>query len=483
MVHDLHQLHRAALDHLVQDVLGVEEAGTPSLIRVEAADVVDGARLEGGKQVVQVGQVVAAHGVQPLPGEHISALGVGHAADQRLGTIAQQCLHLRHQGVVVLINPPTSGVGHIPCIVPDLEAVVQRWAIPTSVCPQLEGHDRTAALDLSPVDVLAELQVLVLARPHQVLDGSEAVLVQNLHDALDALYHRLVVWELPLADVQPLLRIGPLLGFENLLDEELLQPLVRQVDAELLEAVCLQALKSIDVQCADAVVVDLSSPEGHLPRGTVAGAGCVDVLDDLVEEALVEDLDDALQRLSGLRLGPWAVNVRRAPVLSLHVHLLPLQHLLQAALREAQEVRRLRQRVLPVLRDLDLGLLRGLRRVRPGGARGPGGVVGAGGEVVELHFAEMDQRRHGLPDVLLHVRADEGGQRLAELGKLLRVPLRVRGVLWARLRAARVEQLVLRAWIQQQLVKHVIIQAKEHFVENVVVPLAVLLGDHARGLQ
>ena len=49
---------------------------------------------------------------------------------------------------------------------------------------------------------------------------------------LDAEDHRGGVGELHLRDVQPLLRVHPLLRFQDLLHEELLQPLVGQVDAQ-----------------------------------------------------------------------------------------------------------------------------------------------------------------------------------------------------------------------------------------------------------
>mmetsp|Transcript_127600 Transcript_127600/g.272051 ORF Transcript_127600/g.272051 Transcript_127600/m.272051 type:complete len:240 (+) Transcript_127600:1587-2306(+) len=88
MVHDLHQLHRATLDDLLEHVLGVEDGGAPILIRVEAPNVVHRAILEGRQQMVQVAQVVLAHGMQPLAGQGIGTLGFGHALHQGLRPIS-----------------------------------------------------------------------------------------------------------------------------------------------------------------------------------------------------------------------------------------------------------------------------------------------------------------------------------------------------------------------------------------------------------
>mmetsp|Transcript_7323 Transcript_7323/g.19666 ORF Transcript_7323/g.19666 Transcript_7323/m.19666 type:complete len:955 (-) Transcript_7323:1494-4358(-) len=261
VVHDVHQLHGAALDHLVEHVLCVELARPPDLVRVKTPDVVHRAVLQGGQQLVQVPQVVRADGVKPLPPGRVVELGVGHALHQLLRAVCKQRLDLGHQGVVVLVDPALRRVGHLARVMPDLEAVMEAEARHVALGLQLQRHDRAVApwvLDELPVDMLAELLVLVLADLHEVLHGAEAVLVQHLHDAPDAVDDGRGVRELKPADVQALLRVGPLLSLQDLLAEELLESLVGQVDAELLEAVHGEAFEAVDVERADAVVAQLA---------------------------------------------------------------------------------------------------------------------------------------------------------------------------------------------------------------------------------
>mmetsp|Transcript_80960 Transcript_80960/g.112444 ORF Transcript_80960/g.112444 Transcript_80960/m.112444 type:complete len:370 (+) Transcript_80960:1155-2264(+) len=90
VVHDSHQFDSAALNDLIQDVLPVEESRLSLLVGVEAADVVHGAHLEGGEQVVQVAQVCTADGTQALPsvGGRRPAC-VGHACDKLLAAVCK----------------------------------------------------------------------------------------------------------------------------------------------------------------------------------------------------------------------------------------------------------------------------------------------------------------------------------------------------------------------------------------------------------
>mmetsp|Transcript_1680 Transcript_1680/g.5046 ORF Transcript_1680/g.5046 Transcript_1680/m.5046 type:complete len:334 (+) Transcript_1680:536-1537(+) len=61
VVHDLDQLHGAALYDLVQDVLWVEHPGAPVLVWVETSDIVDRGSSKGRQQVIEVCNVVPAH--------------------------------------------------------------------------------------------------------------------------------------------------------------------------------------------------------------------------------------------------------------------------------------------------------------------------------------------------------------------------------------------------------------------------------------
>ena len=71
----------------------------------------------------------------------------------------------------------------------------------------------------------------------------------------------------------------------GLLVELLLQPLIGVVDAQLLKAVLLKALKAIDIQDA----------EGQLALALALCQGCVDAADQVAEEGSIDGL---CQRIS-----------------------------------------------------------------------------------------------------------------------------------------------------------------------------------------
>lgn len=78
--------------------------------------------------------------------------------------------------------------------------------------------------------------------------GKATLLIQGVEDAqgllLNQVQHVLVVHKLNVAPVDGLTLVLGLLHFEDMLVEMLLQLLVGQVDAELLEVVLLEALKA-----------------------------------------------------------------------------------------------------------------------------------------------------------------------------------------------------------------------------------------------
>mmetsp|Transcript_111708 Transcript_111708/g.266469 ORF Transcript_111708/g.266469 Transcript_111708/m.266469 type:complete len:498 (-) Transcript_111708:1172-2665(-) len=341
VVHNLHQLHSSTLDYLVQDILGLEQPRLPLLVGVEAADVVDRALLQRLQQIGQIAEIPAAHGAEALPGMG-GAAGVRHLLQQRRLRLREDRLDLRHQGVIVLVDPALGGVGHRPSVVGDLKAIMEPRSAIAAAGFEPQGHDGPSLPHELGVHELAELLVLLLCS-NEVLHSAKAVLVQKLQQGLDAEDHRGGVGELHLRDVQPLLRVHPLLGFQNLLHEELLQPLVGQVDAQLLEAVVLQPLEAVDVQSSNVLVV-----------GVWIGAGIrhlVDPCNDLLKEARVENLDDALQSLPRLCQGARAFDVGD-PALTVHMHLLELQDLRNGQRAHAQQVRRGLQGLLGVGVDL-----------------------------------------------------------------------------------------------------------------------------------
>jgi len=57
VVHNLYELHGAALDHLIEHILRVEDARCVPLVRVEAANVVNLAALQSCQEEIQVLQV------------------------------------------------------------------------------------------------------------------------------------------------------------------------------------------------------------------------------------------------------------------------------------------------------------------------------------------------------------------------------------------------------------------------------------------
>mmetsp|Transcript_10868 Transcript_10868/g.23091 ORF Transcript_10868/g.23091 Transcript_10868/m.23091 type:complete len:249 (-) Transcript_10868:63-809(-) len=235
---------------------------------------------------------------------------------------------------------------------------------------QLQRHDRStlAITDQFAVDLFAKLGILVVlwTRAHQILDGPQTVLVQQLHDVLDAQNHRRGVWQVHLQYREPLLFVHSLLRLEDLLHEELLQAFVRQVDAHLFETVELQPLEAVDVQGPNAVVGDL--------RMKLRIGDFVDLCHNLVKHALVQHLDDALERLACLCKAAGALDVRCASLL-VDAHFTELEDPGDAQPGEAQKVSCCLKRLFRLLGDSDFC---GLAAVRKWQVRqSSGGRVGA----------------------------------------------------------------------------------------------------------
>mmetsp|Transcript_122795 Transcript_122795/g.352683 ORF Transcript_122795/g.352683 Transcript_122795/m.352683 type:complete len:534 (+) Transcript_122795:1704-3305(+) len=367
-MHDPDQLHCAALDDLIEHILLHEHTRLSPIIGIEAPDVVHGAVLQRRQQLLQAPQVLAAHRVHGL--FCINARLVGQDLGQILRRLGQQRLHLRHEGVAVLVDPARGGIGDVAGVVPDLEAVVALRGPAGTGGRRVEAQrdDGGPRLDELLVNGLAELRVLVVLAADEAFDQAQAVVVEDLHDIPDAVDDRFVVRELPLAHREALVLVRPLLRQEHLFDEELLEALVREVDAQLLEAIGLEALETVDVQGPHAVKLVREIVAGHLRVANLARF--VDFGDDVVEQPLVEDLDDTLQCLLRLRLGSLAET--RAPV---NLPLLPSKGALQLRSGHPEQVRRVHQVVHRVRGDLDPRLVRsrvallGVLALRRGGGQ------------------------------------------------------------------------------------------------------------------
>mmetsp|Transcript_16530 Transcript_16530/g.57889 ORF Transcript_16530/g.57889 Transcript_16530/m.57889 type:complete len:285 (-) Transcript_16530:1021-1875(-) len=146
-------------------------------------------------------------------------------------------------------------------------------------------------------DLLTEALVGRISNPpRQVL----AVLIQGLEDLPDGVEHRLAVWQWQAGPWQTLALVQFLFCRENILHEVLLQPLVGQVDAELLKRVSLEVLETIDVEDADVLpnllAIGFAASACHCAlRRTQLPERVVDLVDNTLEEPIVHGLDEALQ--------------------------------------------------------------------------------------------------------------------------------------------------------------------------------------------
>ena len=77
------------------------------------------------------------------------------------------------------------------------------------------------------------------------------LIVQETHDAdrvcRQEIHHRLIVDELDMRELNAFTRVQLLLQFESIRVEELLQILIRVIDAQLLERVVFEHLKTEDI--------------------------------------------------------------------------------------------------------------------------------------------------------------------------------------------------------------------------------------------
>mmetsp|Transcript_17890 Transcript_17890/g.51506 ORF Transcript_17890/g.51506 Transcript_17890/m.51506 type:complete len:277 (-) Transcript_17890:1521-2351(-) len=264
-MHDLHQLDGPALHNLVKHQAAIEAVGHLLPIGLEAADVVKVASAERVQEGLEILGIPLANATE-RGASRIRGVLLPQRLDQRIRGVADKRLALWKQLVVVLLQPPMGAVVNLTRVVPDDKALVhaeRRQALSPCAAELRQALPPGASGLHSPQHLLAlgilgrlldnlEAEVLVCGIPHAAHEIL-AVFVQHPEDLADGVAHRLRVRQLQAAPGQPLPLVELLLGAEHVLDKVLLEALVREVDAELLEAVRLQPLEPVDIQRANAV--------------------------------------------------------------------------------------------------------------------------------------------------------------------------------------------------------------------------------------
>mmetsp|Transcript_17422 Transcript_17422/g.38376 ORF Transcript_17422/g.38376 Transcript_17422/m.38376 type:complete len:1202 (-) Transcript_17422:85-3690(-) len=460
VVHDLDELDGAALHELLENELVLEVARLLLRVGLEAADVVQVAgaqRLEEGLQVLHVlladgAEESLAAGVLLPEGLHEGQLGV-----------ADEGLALRQQAVVVLVQPALRVVLHHAGVVLDGEATVHTGtaghagALPAGHLELLEDVLARGVLLRLLDHLLAEVLVAGIA---DALRELLTVLVQRFEDGADAVGHRRGVRQVQTDPRQALALVERLLRDEDVLDEVLLEPLVGEVDAQLLEGIQREALEAVDVEDADVVPLALAGLVGHLRAELLEAV--VDALHGELEETLVEGLDEAEQRLAELRL---AAGDLVEGVAAGDGHLLARQTGLELVRVHAQHLGSVADALLVDLHHLLVIVVR-LLGVRDLVLRDVAEVDDAGEDV-----------QHGVDVGLLEA---DGLQAIAEplevLGVVLLGDLRRRG-------AVRQQPVALLGVEQELVLEPLLASAVEHLVEAVVGALAGAVHHDAGALQ
>mmetsp|Transcript_69686 Transcript_69686/g.151641 ORF Transcript_69686/g.151641 Transcript_69686/m.151641 type:complete len:492 (-) Transcript_69686:675-2150(-) len=308
-MHDPDKLDRAALDDLVEDEALLEEFWLLLVIGLEAPNVVKVAGGQGAEEGLEVSSVLPADRSE---GSLLLVLFPQALHEAVLGA-TDQVLAFRKQAVIVLVQPALRRILHSTRIVLDYEAFVRCRG---SAGPTLARHVQPLQ-HLISLGILRRLldnlltEFLVCVTPgFHALSQTGTEVIQCLEDLADAKDHRLGVWQCQVRPRETLSPIQSLLRREHVLHEVLLQPLVRQIDAELFERVLLQPLEAVDVQ--DANLLSRSCIRLRLHRGSQLAEGVIDALHDSLEEPLVEGLDEALEGLAELRWSPGHLVERHA---------------------------------------------------------------------------------------------------------------------------------------------------------------------------
>mmetsp|Transcript_84524 Transcript_84524/g.258067 ORF Transcript_84524/g.258067 Transcript_84524/m.258067 type:complete len:563 (-) Transcript_84524:445-2133(-) len=433
-----------------------------------------GARAERFEQGLEVLRILLGDAPEERrPGRHGLLLAQG--ADQRVLGLADELLAFREQPVVVLVQPALRVVFDLAGVVPDDEALVHGRA--RGAAPAAASHLERLE-DLLPGgvpgglvhDLLAEGFVRRVADAlHEVL----AVLVQRLEHLADGGEHGLRVGQRQALPRQALAPVELLFGPQHVLDEVLLEPLVREVDAKLLEGVAPQVLEAVDVQDAHVraaleLVVGGAAPGGAPLAGPQATEGIVDPQHGPIEESLVNGFDEALEGLPEASDAPGHLVEGAAPSDSDLLLRQPRPHLVGV------HAEQLRSPLQGLEVDVD-GLVVVLQAAA---VRALGRGVG---RRLPLEVAQVDQAREHADHASDVVRAQANGpEGVAE-------PFEIDCVAglkpWQGLAARAGEQAVRLALLQTELRHTLIVQPSDHLVKAVVRPLPVAVHDDARALE
>mmetsp|Transcript_84523 Transcript_84523/g.258052 ORF Transcript_84523/g.258052 Transcript_84523/m.258052 type:complete len:556 (-) Transcript_84523:445-2112(-) len=426
-----------------------------------------GARAERFEQGLEVLRILLGDAPEERrPGRHGLLLAQG--ADQRVLGLADELLAFREQPVVVLVQPALRVVFDLAGVVPDDEALVHGRA--RGAAPAAASHLERLE-DLLPGgvpgglvhDLLAEGFVRRVADAlHEVL----AVLVQRLEHLADGGEHGLRVGQRQALPRQALAPVELLFGPQHVLDEVLLEPLVREVDAKLLEGIALQVLEAVDVKDTDVAPRLRLGVLGRVRPDALEAV--VDALHRAVEEALVNRLDEAVQRLPEIRGAPGHLVEGAAPSDSDLLLRQPRPHLVGV------HAEQLRSPLQGLEVDVD-GLVVVLQAAA---VRALGRGVG---RRLPLEVAQVDQAREHADHASDVVRAQANGpEGVAE-------PFEIDCVAglkpWQGLAARAGEQAVRLALLQTELRHTLIVQPSDHLVKAVVRPLPVAVHDDARALE
>lgn len=244
-------LHESQVLDLMQHQLVVEDARSLQVVGLDAANVAGLLAHQDVHEVVQRGAELGDGRVGALQAAQLLLREA--APHNAVARLAERLLQVPEEQIVVLVQEPVDAVGDLAGVVNQAELVAQHDLL--DVGRRLLVADVVMVLRQLVRELLEEGDVRGLARP-------QALLVQNGDDALvlllDQIADHLVVEVLHRDPLDALPAVLVLLGLQRQLDEQLLQLLVAEVDAELLEAVLLEDLEAVDVQ--DAHHVALGAP-------------------------------------------------------------------------------------------------------------------------------------------------------------------------------------------------------------------------------
>mmetsp|Transcript_5177 Transcript_5177/g.15831 ORF Transcript_5177/g.15831 Transcript_5177/m.15831 type:complete len:671 (-) Transcript_5177:136-2148(-) len=361
-------------------------------------------------------------------------LGVGHVlGKERAHQIAAAQLtelnQIVEEGVLVLVAEADRVVGHVTGVVLDGEVALSLW------------HEMVvAAQHLTALGV--ELVIAGFGEVDHVVEEGEH---SGRALALDEIAADLVVEELDRLPLDLLASVLVLLLLQGEVDEDLLQLLVNVVDTQLLKAVVLKDLETVDVQ--------------HTHGGEVLL---------LCEQVVVDATHNVVEQTAVERLGERVTTVGRIVRVQRH----RVDRSTGAATGDGARGQRSQCSRLVDLEDV-AELLERVRILHHG-------LIG--GVVLELHVAHEEDGHHDLPDrCLLGERHAHGVHGFERFAVLLAVVL-VRHVEAVTLREIP-EHVRGEATLQTERLHQRLVHALHHLVEDMKVALTVLLIHDAALLQ